>query len=478
MSYQKFTKDVGLIGLTDLLIGLKTLIILPIMTKMLDAENYGIWAQMIVTINLVAPIATLGLPFALVRFLAAEKEKEEIQEGIYSVLTAIFIVGLIISLILIIFSYPISNFFGCGQNLIKILAFVILLECLNLVFLNIFRAFQEIKKYSFFIIFLTVGEVGLIAAAVSLGHRLLGAILSLLIIRLATFLIVGALIIKKVGIKFPNFSRIKDYLSFGLPIVPSNISSWVVQSSDRYLIGYFLGAVFVGYYAPGYTLGCIVSLFVAPLGFVLPVVLSKFYDENKMDKVKTYFEYSLKYFLMFAIPSAFGLSILSKQLLTILSTPEIASQGYLVTPFVVLSILLYGTYAIISQIIVLVKKTKIIGTIWIIAAITNFGLNLIFIPKIGILGAAITTLLAYFLAFLLTWHYSFQNFKFDIGWKFILKSLSASIVMSLFIIRFSPVGILEVSIAIIISVLLYSIVLFLLKGFTRNELKFFVKLFK
>ena len=131
MSYQKFTKDVGLISLTNLLIGLKALIILPIITKMLGAENYGIWVQMIITISLVAPIATLGLPFTLVRFLAAEKEKKEIQEGIYSVLTVIFIVGLIISLILIIFSYPISNFFGCEQNFIKILAFIILLECLN-----------------------------------------------------------------------------------------------------------------------------------------------------------------------------------------------------------------------------------------------------------------------------------------------------------------------------------------------------------
>jgi len=476
MSYQKFTKDIGIIGLTQLVIALKGSIILPIITKLLGPENYGIWAQLIVTLSLVTPIAILGLPYTLVRFLAAEKNRKEIQDGIWSVLTIIFGLTLIISLILIIFSTPISQFLGGGKFLVKILAFAVILECLNEVFFNVFRAFQEMGMYSFFMIFQTLGEVGLVIGTVLFGRGLSGAILSLLIIRIINFLIMGGVIIRKIGIKLPEFLRIKEYLRFGLPTIPGNISLWVVHSSDRYLINYFLGTLFVGYYVPAYVIGSSTIFFVMPLIFVLPAILSKFYDENRINEVKTYLKYSLKYFLMIAIPSVFGLSILSKQLLTIFSTSEIAQRSFYIVPFVALSILLFGIYTITAQIITLKKKTQITGIIWMAAAFLNLGLNFIFIPKFGIFGAAITTLLTYALVLITTCYYSFKEFRIEIDYKFILKSIIASILMSLFLFFFNPTGLYKTLISIILAALFYGILIFLFKGLERKELNFFKNL--
>ena len=108
-----------------------------------------------------------------------------------------------------------------------------------------------------------------------------------------------------------------------------------------------------------------------------------------------------------------------------------------------------------------------------IAALLNLGLNFIFIPKFGIMGAAITTLIAYTTVFIITWHYSFRGFKFNIDWKFISKSIFASILMTLFIFWFSPIGLSKTIIAIILGALLYGVLTFLLKSFTKEELKFF-----
>jgi O-antigen/teichoic acid export membrane protein len=302
--------------------------------------------------------------------------------------------------------------------------------------------------------------------------------MGLLITDLIVFLIMASLTISEIGIKIPKFTHTREYLTFGLPTVPGNLSSWVVNSSDRYVIGIFLGAAFVGYYSPGYALGSMILMFLAPLSFMLPAVLSKYYDENNMNEVKTVLRYSLKYFLLLAIPATFGLSLLSKPLLTILSTPEIASQGYLITPFVAVSALLFGASVVINHILVLEKKTKITGTIYIIIAILNLGLNLIFIPYIGILGAAITTLLAFALAFILTTYYSFKYFKFDIDFYFVLKSVFASIIMSLVIIKWNPLGLLNVLIVIGVCAVVYVAILLLLKGIEKEEFKFFKELFK
>jgi len=325
-------------------------------------------------------------------------------------------------------------------------------------------------------IFQGLGEVGLVAIAVFLDYGLFGAVSALLIIRIINFLITGGIIVKEIGIKFPRFSKIKEYLHFGLPTIPGNISSWFVHFNDRYVIGFFLGALFVGFYVPAYTLGGIVAFFEAPLSFILPAVLSKLYDENKIGKVKTYLKYSLKYFLMIAIPAFFGLSVLSKQLLTIFSTSEIAQQGYLIVPFMALSMLLYGLYGIGPQILILIKKTSILGKIWLLASFLNLGLNLILIPRFGIMAAAVNTLLTYIVIFLSTWYYSFKYLRFEIDWKFIEKSILSSILMSFFLLWFAPVGILKVSIAIFLGTLLYGSLIFLFKGFEKKELNFFKEL--
>lgn len=189
----------------------------------------------------------------------------------------------------------------------------------------------------------------------------------------------------------------------------------------------------------------------------------------------------MKYFLALAIPSALGLSLLSKQILTILSTPEIAEQGYLITPFLAVSGLLFGLCAIVTQILMLEKKTRITGTIWIVAAILNLGLNIIFIPRIGILGAAVTTLGAFSLAFAFSMYYSFKYLVFDIEASFILKCLAASAIMCVVIVfggsRISG-DLLGTILLVGISALVYGAGLFSLKGFKREEIRFFRGLFR
>ena len=477
--HKLFTQRIGLIGITNLLLSLSGIILLPILTKNIPIEEYGIWVQISVTIGLIPAVVMLGLPYTMVRFLAAAKKREEIQEGFYSIAFIVLFTSAIASFLLFLFSKPIAaTLFDNNLIIARILSLIVFIECLNGLLLAFFRTFQQIKRYSIFLFIRTCLNVALVAYFVLSGYGIFGAVIGLLISTFFVFLIMASLIISEIGIKIPKFTHIREYLAFGIPTVPGNLSSWVVNSSDRYVIGIFLGTAFVGYYSPGYTLGNIINMFMAPLSFMLPVVLSKYYDENNMKEVKTVLRYSLKYFLLLAIPSAFGLSLLSKPILTILSTPEIASQGYLITPFVAASALLFGTRAVIGQIIILEKKTKISGTTWVMAGILNLGLNLIFIPYIGILGAAITTLLAFALALILISFYSFKYLKFDIDFRSILKSIFASIVMSLVIIQWNPIGLLNVLIVIGVCAVVYAAILLLLKGVKKDEIKFFKELFK
>ena len=429
--------------------------------------------QFNVTIGLLSMVAMLGLNNAIVRFLPAEK-KDERRDAILSIAFFIFVIGLMLSLLMLAASEILLQLIG-NKEVILILALVVPVYCINLAFLDFFMAIGQMKRYSFFFLLQIYGDVLLISYFVQFG--IMEVVSAVLFVRIGAFLLMFFYLIKEFGFAIPTFSRMREYLRYSLPLIPATVSAWIVSSSDRYLIAYFLGVSYAGLYSPGYSIGTVIFMFGTPVVAVLTPTISKLYEEDKSEEVKKYLSYSLKYFLLLAIPSVFGLTILSKQLLIILTTGEIANQGYLVVPFVALSALLYQIGGVYGQILMLTKKTRIMGITSILAAVTNFILNLIFIPSFGIVGAAITTLIAYSLIAVIIIFSSLKYFTFDTDWLFLLKSISASILMSIAILLVNPIQTLDVLVWVGIGAGMYVCVLFLLRGFPKEEIRFFRELF-
>ena len=94
----------------------------------------------------------------------------------------------------------------------------------------------------------------------------------------------------------------------------------------------------------------------------------------------------------------------------------------------------------------------------------------------GILGAAVATLITYVFLGISTLLVSRRYLKFDINLTFILKSLVSSAVMILCVWLINPASIAMVVVSIFASVLIYFGVLLGLKGLSRAEIKFFAGL--
>jgi O-antigen/teichoic acid export membrane protein len=471
----KYTLTVRRLGLTSVIIPLATLsniILLPILTRTLDIADYGAWALILITIGLLPVLATLGLQAAMIRFLAAATDRRDIQEAFYSMGFIVLLTSLIFSGVLFLFVPQIAaSLFQNNATIALLLVPNILIACLTFYVIQYFVTFQQIKRYSVLSFFNAYLNTALVAYFVLSGHGLEGAVIALLIQQLVVFAVMMYLIVAQIGFAIPNFKHARQQLAFGLPLIPSSLSSWVVNSSDRYLIALFLGAAAVGYYSPGYVAGTTISMVSAPLVTLLPPVLSKHYDENNIADVRTILTYSLKYYVGIALPSVFALSVLSKSLLLVLTTQQIAANGYLVTPFVAAGTALLGAYSIFGMIIMLKKKTALVGTIWILSAVLNFGLNLALIPYLGLVGAALTTFLAFLLAFVLITLYSLRYFKFDMNGGFIVKSVCGSSIMALFLLVWNPSGLLSILLSISLAAVIYLTILFALRGFTMQEFK-------
>ena len=470
-------QQICLVGATNLLLGLSSIILLPILTKNLSITDYGVWTQFSVTISLVPGIATLGLPFTMTRFLPSARTTEDIQEIFYSILVIVFISSGLVCLLIYFFSEKIALIlFDNNIVIVKILSLIIFSECLNVTLNSYFKATQQIKKYSIFLFIQVIFYYAFILLFLFDGKGILGAIVGLLMESFSLFFITGYFAFREIKIKIPKFTNLKELMNYGIHMIPINFSRWIVDSSDRYLIAILLGTAAVGYYNPGYSLGNIIYIFIAPISYIFPSILSKYYDEKRIIEVKKILNNTLRYFLLISIPAVFGLSLLSKSILSILSTQEIASKGYLITPFTAISALFMGIIFIFNQVLLLEKKTKIVGNIVSLCAVLNFGLNFILIPYIGIVGAAITTLLSYTVNVLLIIYYSSKYLRLEDNIPFIKKSIIASIPMCLIIISFNPSGLLGISIIVGICAITYFLIIVLIGGFDTNDIDSFIKI--
>ena len=470
----RFIQRIGLVGLTNILISLSSLIFIPIITKSFTTAEYGMWAQVNTTIALVPNIANLGLPYTMVRFLSAEKDKEKIKDSFYPMISLTFISTIIICLLFLIFGNTIANaLFNGSMQVLYITTAISFFACMNLMLISFFRTFKQMKRYSLFLVLQSYIGVFVSIYLTYAGYNIETVVLGLLTGYVAVFIMMAFLIVKYLGIGIGKWSNLKEQLAFALPTIPSNVSSWVVDSSDKYVIGILIGSVAVGCYSPGYALGSILLMFLSPFAVLLPAVLPEHYEKGDIREVDKYLSYSMKYYLLLTVPAAVGMSVLSKPLLYIITTPEIALGGYMVTPFVCLGAIFMGMYGITNNIMILEKNTMILGKLWIVVAISNIVLNLLLVPYLNILGAAIATLICYILAFAVTAIASKKTMRLPFNMKELLKIVVAASLMGIAVYLMHPIGIVNVLISIIAGVIIYFAVIFILKAVTIKEIAIF-----
>ncbi len=328
--------------------------------------------------------------------------------------------------------------------------------------------------YSILTIFASIGQMSLtIFLLVFLGYGLYGVVFSALLSCFVPLVIALGIIIKQVGFSRPSFSEMPKYLRFSLPLAPNSLIRWVTNSSDRYVVGFFLGVSSVGVYSAAYGIGNLVYLFVIPLQMILFPQLSTLHDNGEIEEVKIYISYSLKFFLLISIPSFIGLTVLSKQILVLLTTTEFA-KGSSVIPLIALSAVFAGLFQIIINITLLYKKTKYNFWIQFISALFNIILNFIFIPLIGIMGAAIATLFSYIIMFTLAYLVTKKYLRFKIDIVFILKIILSSILMGVIVFLLKEQ--ISLPFQILGGIIIYFVLCYALKVFNKKETSYLLKL--
>lgn len=468
---QKFTSDVVCVAISQISILLTGLVILPALTKSYSSEIYGVWAQIAVTVGLLTPILTLHLGTATVRFLAAEEDREKRRRTFGTMLFPILAFVSLTLIISILLRQNLSIFLFTNPKYVSLIPLTFTWASIQALFsfsLSYLRARGKIKRLSVIQLAFAILQMAVIVALATLGYGLEQIITYIIIGQALCVVAVFGTIVRDTGFPKPRFGGLKRFLAFSAPQIPGGILIWIINASDRYFITHLLNVSQTGIYSASYSLGTLISLFFVPITFVLFPAVSRLWEQKELLRVRGYLEYSTKLFLTLAIPAAAGLYLLSQPLLRVLTTSEYMAGGGLVL-LVALGTIFLGIYQLNVYIVLLVQQTKWLPAMIAIAALTNAGINLALIPKVGIMGAAISTIVSYFILAAIVTFWARKSISCRVDFKFIAKVLLATVIMGV-CVRFIPTsGALSIAIAVIAGAAIYALGIFLLKALSKED---------
>jgi O-antigen/teichoic acid export membrane protein len=332
------------------------------------------------------------------------------------------------------------------------------------------RARNRITLSSFRRIFVALATMIAVLVLSALHSSLNLVLFAAVVVQAVALVVIIGQTIREDGIPKPNFSYAGLLLAFSLPQIANSLLLWIVRLSDRYFITSFLGLTETGVYSSSIVLASVITLFYAPVNFVLYPLASKLWDNAEYSRVKKYLEASTKLFLLLSIPACAGLALLSQPLLKLLTT-----TGFLAGSLVVLLIsvgnLCLGLFQLHVNIIYLEKRTKLLPAIISMAAFTTIILNFILVPIVGLLGSAIANIVSFSILAAVMIGYSSKRVKYRLDSILVIKSVFATVIMSVFLWLFRSDGIVNLVLSVLIGSMIYAVVLYFLKVFSDNDLR-------
>ncbi|MBP1708076.1 MAG: putative rane protein, partial [Chloroflexi bacterium] len=217
---RRFINDIIWIGLSQIFTSLLGIVSLPALTKSYSTEMYGVWAQVMVTVNLIIPLVTLYLGNAAIRFLSAEEDPLKRRQYLGSMLTAIIISAGVILIIVNLLASQFSLFlFDSPQYIIfvRLTAVWVFISGLYVFLVQYLRSRRQIKRLSIMLTAYSAVKILTIVALAKTGFSLEWVIGALIGVDAILFGVLFYMVVRGVGFPTPNFRHLRGFLAFSIP---------------------------------------------------------------------------------------------------------------------------------------------------------------------------------------------------------------------------------------------------------------------
>ncbi|MFH1310760.1 MAG: oligosaccharide flippase family protein [Candidatus Omnitrophota bacterium] len=404
---RKIFKSTSIYAIGNIINKAVPFILLPILTRFLSPEEYGILATFTALFGIVQIVIYMGTTDAIVRgFFDREKQNFVFSEYVFNgILINVLVFGIILSgwfilknwlsrLIPIPFKFqlfiPIISFFVAVMG-IPLKLWVIRKKPVSHVIFNMSNAVVELILAVLFVAVLRLGWQGRIG--------------SLFFAKFLFFLIGMYFVVKYGFFKIRlNKSYLKDIFAYGFPVVLHSLGFVIIAAIDKFFINAFVGLSATGVYSVSFSVCSLIAFFTGAFN----LAWMPFFYENLHNPTDFFKKKLVKCtYLYFAL-------VLVGVFLFILTVPYVlralVGEKFLNANIFIFWLSLgfgfHAMYTVVVNYIFYAKKTYILSKIAMLTIFLSVAFNYVLIRVNGALGVAQATCLVFFFRFILVWYFS------------------------------------------------------------------------
>ncbi len=420
-------------GLVGALLGLVSF---PLLTRSLSVEEYGLLGLVTATVTIFVSFAKLGLQSSMLRFYseAQTRGKDALTLLLSNVAGAVCVLALLGAILWIFFALfivpllndsplPYRRMFLIGTALVPI-------KIAHSLLANLLQADQQSG---------TLGKISvseklfrlicLVAIVLSIGlssERALMLIITSEFIFLTVIFYQSRAYLSQVKPKL-QFAALAPLVAYGAPAMMGELTAVLLETGDRYVIQAYLGAGPLGLYAAAVNI-CMYLEWVLILALQSAIVphYVKLFEEKGRDETLSFLNDAFSLYIAVAV-GIFAVFCVAAPQLVLFLAGEKYRDGLIVIPWFAAGYLLVGSISIAAAGVFIDKKTILLVKWTMIAFGVNMILNLIAIPRYGLIAAAVATFIAMCIRSIGVYYDAAKTLPVAIPWLTLVQALGCAI---------------------------------------------------
>ena len=455
----------------------------PFLTRMLTVGEYGLLSLVSTTLELLVGFGKMGTQHSIVRFHGeADTGKGPTDlKGFYSTaIVTMAVTGVAGTVLWAVISPHLSAVWFRDSRipgLFLLTAILIAVRVAGSGLANLLRAEQRTKALMVYRVtsrYVTLGFI--VVALLFVARSVFGFYLALIAAELFLLAALAGYVFVFLRRPTPSPWRfspalLRQMVAYGVPMmIGYELAGVILNVGDRYIIEALLGTGPLGLYSAAYNMCDYVrSIFILSIGQAVVPIYMRMWVKEGPEATRSFLGQSLRQYVLLAAPVMAGVAAVGPELLPFLASDKYAG-GAVVLPSVIAGMVFSGATAITGAGLFLHKRTVTIMTLVVTAAALNVGLNLVLIPRVGILGAALATLLAYAALLAATTAFSQREVTVPLPWGALLKAGFLALGMYVVVVQIDTGGRLVTLVArVAAGVLVYSTALLAVDPPTREQ---------
>lgn len=414
-----FLKNISIYTFVYLLPQAVGFLLLPIMSRYLSPEDFGIISSMEVLVYILSIFLILNLDRAAYRLYFDYNDDEDRRE----LLGTLFVASAGIALIILCISFLLRPLLQQVFKSIPFFPFYVyaILACFFTSFSLIPKRYlqmtEQTKKFLWLSLSLFVIQTGLLLWFIVVLNQGAEGLLKANLITALLFFPVYIVMGHKYFRWHFNLKVFKNAFRFAWPFIPTLLLAWVLDLSDRIFIERYFDLQELGIYAMGYKLSMVfVFITYAFATAYAPVFYRLANSEDQKIAQNQLMHYSsltaTGYLLVVFLVALFAYEAV------VLMLDERYSRAYEIVRIIIFAQFFFALQGVTSLLYLMQsKKTKEIMCMGFFVAVINIVLNFSLIPPFGIYGAAIATVLSFIILTVIQYHYSKRWFFVPLPWR-------------------------------------------------------------